>query len=84
MWTWQARLERPNIVALLVVEVQRMAKVSSYLVLDGQVLFELVVIFDDFVSTTLKLVNERTAAFTLMCLTLSISQKVGTVLARSE
>ena len=39
-----------------------MAKVISDLILDAQVLFELVVVLDDFVSASLEIVDEGTAA----------------------
>ena len=52
--------------------------------LHGEVIFELSIVLDYFVSRALELMNERTCASVLQNGTLGVGQVVGAVLARSK
>ena len=60
------------------------AEVSRYGVLHCQVVLEFVIIFDDHVTTSLELMDERAGALGLMWITFGVGQKICAILARAE
>ena len=80
----QTRLEGPDTEVLLVVDAEALAEVSGDAVLHTEVLLELVVVLNHFVSSPFQRVDKRTRALALERVALRVSQEVRTVLARAE
>ena len=80
----QTRLEGPDTEGLLVVDAEALAKVSGDAVLHAEVLLELVVVLNHFVSAPLQCVDKRARALALERVALCVSQEVRAVLARAE
>lgn len=79
MRAWKAVLEGPSWDALRQIDcrqAEHSAEVVRNRVLDGQVLFELVVILDDFVTPPLQVVNERARAFGQQRLAVALAEEV--------
>lgn len=68
----------------MVRQTQTNTKVTCDSVLGLEVFLELVIVFDDFVPSTLELVNEGAGALALMSLALGMRQEVCTVLTRPK
>lgn len=79
MRAWKAVLEGPSWDVLHQIDcrqTEHSAEVVRDCVLDGQVLFELVVILDDFVAPPLQVVDERTRAFGQQRLAVALAEEV--------
>ena len=79
MRAWKAVLEGPSWDVLRQIDCRQTkhsAEVVRDCVLDGQVLFELVVVLDDFVAPPLQVVDERTRAFGQQRLAVALAEEV--------
>jgi len=80
----ETRHKGPNIDSFLGSQAELEAEIGGNLALNREVVLELVVVLDHFVTAALESMDERAGALGFLRLTLRIGKEVGTVLAGAE